>query len=470
MTPDNMPGYTAKLDVGDYTTDNIVDFDAITTGFTWNLSRVNMQERFSDYYHRGDFSPLWGGMDSAIRGTRFFDPRGGEMFKLNLFKMLSRTYQDLIWADTPSIVAPDNQEQVDELTPQVLKVLRRATVYQTIEGRLVTLLTTDMALRAVEPRFHAEVVDPIDDENIMGHVLVYTHPATEALLGAARETVADRVATVIKWSLDGTINTRQQFEFGGFQLGRPLTEPEPANVLGIFVGERGIGYYADIEDSVWAISMRKTMDAKFNNENADQPLLIPDTMFGQTQSAGETPYGAETPRRRTLQERLIAGGRSVVPIPSGYTGTIGFIGQQGDLSDSDRDLKQHIDWVHAASGLSPTIFGIDIGRGESGEARKTAAMRSAQMVREIRTDIQQMAIDIFNAMLGMEDMDITFGWVEDPFFTTTEGVDLTIKLLTAGIITIEMAQKRLGIDPDEARATADTPAPQASDTPPGTTE
>ena len=125
-------------------------------------------------------------------------------------------------------------------------------------------------------------------------------------------------------------------------------------------------------------------------------------------------------------------------IPSGKEGqTPLYLEYNTHLTDNENHIDRILNLLSIYSGISPTAFGIDAGRGESGASREQLMYTSQTRIRRHRRGKEIIARQALAVRTGIPIEDITVRWITDPMETVTQRNERLDKDYELGNITLK---------------------------------
>ena len=109
-------------------------------------------------------------------------------------------------------------------------------------------------------------------------------------------------------------------------------------------------------------------------------------------------------------QQLTEGRGTVIPIDPSDTSDYRYLTYNVDESAALglTEFLQHI--ILRVTGVPASAMGIDMGAGESGEARAMGMIRGERRINDLRDQITNLIPDIFKAMGAPETDDLMFTW------------------------------------------------------------
>ena len=158
--------------------DGVIDMAQIGTGYRFRIDRIQNQENYFEWY-AGELDTLWPPA-SIKNGLKLLDVNT-DLIRMNVFAVCADYYVDSILSTMPLMISPDDAlnawlEDEDNTKP-VVKALEKAVLHWSVTGMFVMAVFEGDGgpkVRAVSPVHFVAVVDPTDEEDIIGYNLVYT--------------------------------------------------------------------------------------------------------------------------------------------------------------------------------------------------------------------------------------------------------------------------------------------------------
>lgn len=424
-----------------YTEDGIVDMHQIRTGFLWNLPRVNEQKRYKDWYE-GKFDSLFGA-PNLTNGRSLYNHQ--DIVRIQLFRDCSNFYRDVMRSSRPMVTADNTalQAWLDENRPTIQKALDRAVEHYTVMGRLIIMTTADGRIRPVRPYEHVSVKAPHDEEIVIGHNLVYTWRAFDPANVNQHQLKLHNRCMVTRWSEEEGIDESTTYAFNGVSIGAQLGPTKKGGVTGIYASTESEGFYDSIKDAAGMMMTRLTLANKGMNLTQAPKFFAP----ASSQPAVQEKISQNDATGQTFAEQVLDGRGMVILIDpqqgAGARGLFGWNVFQFDNDASQSMVEYLANSIYVGSGVPPSAFGVHLGKGESGEARRAAMMRSAQQVKELRNEIEGI-YPMMAKGLGAPEGDIKFQWDADPFQSEEDFVNYNLRLLQAKVMTPDEVREALG--------------------------
>ena len=311
----------------------------------------------------------------------------------------------------------------------------------------------DGTLREVDHSRYFRIGEIYDRDENVSHVIAYPYYDPGAVLDRSPGfiKVMNRIR-VIYYDPSGRdpdypgANFVQTFVYGGNEsggvIGPPVTAPQYAGVAYLCtIGEQD-GWYDDVQDSFARALIRRTNNVRVLNKDDNRPDLIPE---GAIPDAG--PGEAKTIKQQVDAFRDQPNPALVVAPDDIVTGSYKTEFQH---AEGREQLEQLYNECYLAAGVPPGIFGINLGKGESGTARERAQDRAAARIRGVRNDLRRCLPALVRAMGAPASRgEIKFGWRTQPFADRQTLINNNVRLVEARIIKPEKAAEDLGYDPSD---------------------
>ena len=449
-----------------YDEDGVVDFAQVTTGFNTGLPRIEDQRRFGQWYD-GDYANLIPKTGTLANGLTLFSRT--DLVDVPIFRLISSYYQDGILSSRPTIVASNNSLKawLADRKDMIDRVLEKAILNWSVMGRVVFLTDTAGNWRAVRPYNHIAVKSPDDEEKVIGHILIY--PFRQPTGGVQHPTlvknVPDRI-NVLKYSEELGINEFAQYQVAGTVIGNLVQGPITGSVTGVWDGGGDDSIYRPIAKLCSTLMVRLTLANRGMNRNSDPHMTVPaGALAAAPPQLPGNPVSDTKPKN--LQEAIANGRGAILGVSPDENGTYGYMTFDAAPAGVQAAIEYLVSLIHVSSGVPAQSFGFNVGLNESGAARKTAMLRSEQLIREIRNELERLFPLMIQA-LGAPAGNIHISWGRDPLESEEERDDRVLKLLAGGIITQNEARELLNMEPLPEEEMPEQPvqaAPEDRETP-----
>lgn len=423
--------------------DGIVSLEQFGQGFQWQFPRIQ-QEEFWDKWYDGEFDTLFPSKKDIENGLNQFDIKN--LIKLDLFSLASDFYTEAVVAEGPEYSTEDEALRLwlDEMRPTILEVLGRMVLNWSIKGRGILVTHEDGTLHAVDASSYFRVGEYYDPDETVGHILAYRYRVPESpgelnLPNSFSSREPNRIR-VTKYAPVEDINTVQTFMYAGHTIGTPVTGEENAGVTALAVVGKGDSWYGDAQRVAAQLMIMLTLIVKSQHKHLTRPVMLPHDVLANIGGKND---------KRTPREKLSAVYNEKDPV---FTISEDSMAAAAGLIPGDYDFVSTMDTVlylaqtyYLLSGLPPTSFGIDIGKGESGFAREKSEDRAAIRARNVRDDMAK-ALPLIIKGMGAPDGELSVSWRSSPFESRIDREARVEKYLALGLITVAQAQQMLGLD------------------------
>lgn len=392
-------------------------FDQLTTGWQMEYLRYNTEMAWESLYN-GNFQVMSQGVEATIdNGLTVID--FSEAMWINWFWVASKFYQDAFTAERPT-VTPQKSEEVFE---PIWRAIRRAVEWYSVKGRVVLIQKKDGTVTAVNPSFYYPIRAKWDAELTIAHALVYrwTEPQKQIIY---EHRVPDR-ARIVKFDKKLGINTVENYVLEGTVIGEKLSEEE-SDIENIYVfgeGERDT-FYPALVPLVFELTIREAYESRLLNRHSSPIAIVPPNAG----LVGPDGNSRLDPKGNTVEYEADTG-----------TNKFGYLTWEGHLVDNREKIERLVRNIHLITGVPPVVFGIDIGKGESGQAREKLMFTAMSKVRSIRKEVELVLEEILGG-------DTEVSWVSSPFTTEEERRAAVLRETAVGIISINEARELLDYD------------------------
>ena len=429
--------------------------DVVTTGFHYQIPEIMDEDNYVAWYN-GNYDSLLP-LPTLENGLRLvYDSTNQNYNRLNLplFKLASDFIFNAVMNELPAYSAEPESAQnwLKENIPMIDRTLRDATRYWSILDRAV-LAAEPGIIRQYNPREYFRVGEASNLDRLVGHIIALRfRDETIEDQKLATRTREPNAVQVIRFSEAEGINDTQIFHFDGGIIGNPITAREPSPLRAVCVVGMGDSWYGGIKDIVARILILESLilqeTNRWFNRTEYQPI--------EYTTRVEQQYGSEPGKSYTPQELSVMLRNIVYPAVSldmsGENGTAvppSTWAEVLDLSDIKETLRGLKDMFFLSSGVTPSSFGIGVGRGESGIAREKAQDAAIARASAYRRDLQNCLPELCKAAGAPMRADINFNWVSPPFFDRSHRQQELLSLLGAGVIDAEEVRSALGWDKRE---------------------
>ena len=428
-------------------TENVVSMEQFTTGMVMNFQRLYAERDWEDWYH-GRYQSLLPSVATIQNGLAMFD--NTDLIEVPFFKEASDIYIHAVLADNPVLDtdSPEMQEWWDEHQDTFLKVLRKAVQQWSIKDRMVMVTLMDGSVLEIDPTEYFRVGRLEDSDELVGHVLAIPYYDFNAadLQNPAFMRIPNRIQ-ISRYSEGLGINDVQQFDFSGsLVIGKPITGREPGDITSLVHGGMGDSWYGHARTLVGRLMIQTTnLDVVVNQTN-NKTLVIPTNIsFGMRTGEGDT----RTIQQLTTAYRKIV--RPAVQIAAGTdpaTADVGVIDEAYAVAEQQGVLEHTRQLCYLATELPPSVHGYGIGAAESGVAIERRNDRATARVAGLRNAIMRGFPKLFKGM-GAPEAEFHLSWRTAPFENRSEYEDRVLRLYNSKVISLELTQKMLGIEPHD---------------------
>ena len=425
--------------------DNIISMEQFGEGFQFNFPRVWAELRWKQWYE-GQFASMYP-QPTIANGFKLIDQK--DLVTIPLFQMASDFYTEAVIAEGPEFSTDNDvlRTWLDDNRATILEVLERMVREWSITGYGILVTQEDGSLHEVESSAYFRVGELQDHDERVGHIIARTYyePSELELQNPLQHQVPNRVS-VTKYQVDGDeelYNEVQIFHFDGLTIQDKIGPQEDANITSISTVGRRDSWYSQSQRVCSQLIVTLSLLLKAEYKHINRPLILPNLLTGDTAGAGKRKTPQEVMneynelRDPVIQSTGPEGARNLGLVPGDY-----------EFSEIYQSMLQLSQTYYLISGLPPTAYGIDIGRGESGFAREKSEDRAAIRARNVRDDIARVLPIVIRGM-GAPDGELSASWRSSPFESRDSREARVIKYLQAGLITVQQAQQMLGLEVTE---------------------
>ena len=442
------------------------DINAVGEGFNrqqFNLTELQeyCEEWYAGIYRRGLFpdTPTMQNGLAQVNRVRGLIPH-------NWFRMISDWHADGVLSEMP---APSGWEEGGEAekwwleyTPMARTALRRAAHYWSVHNYAV-ITAEPRLMRAISPTSYYRVGLPEQRDADVGHVLMLPYrDLTLAELQQNQDTGYYNAIEIVKaypkddmGGADGSDVqrvTRQRFEYNDTQIGRPMDDETDSSITAIFTLGEGHSWYFAAAPLVAAYMIAESMYNIELNIHTNRPLVIPASAYASMLGAAAAGAGKnlnDPDVRRKVNEYLNNEYKPTVPIDPDDMGS-GELRDYAPQTDRAMQMEGLADSIALIGRLTPSAFGMNVGKGESGAAREKAEDAARVAMSRFREQVKANLPRIVSEMGCPGDAgELNFDWDRQPL-TSSEGYnEQTLQLYDAGLLKHNEARMRLGLAPDK---------------------
>jgi len=404
--------------------------------------RFEMYEKNRLLYENEHDSVFWGSRTTILQGSSY-----QREFNLNLFKIASRVFADLLFGEEPKIKLPENHPATDFLSSFVLQTHFQEKMYSV----------------AIDVHRYGTGIAKVYMEN--GNVYVEAIPPT-GWIPVFNDGRPKQVAEHILFSeVNGVLTTEehlpgavrvQHFSVRNGIIEELLDSEEKATGVNDFlvvdfqnslVSDRYIGYdeYRDIETIVDGLETRFIQRAKILDSHSNPAMQGPDYLIKRDPITGKA--------------YVDVGGGKYFP-RSGDDPEVKYITWDGKLEAVQKEIDDLERMFYIISGVSPALLGIiKPGLAESGSALKRLLIHTLAKVNSYKKifDVKMKQVisiaselAVANGVEGAKKIDITdvvIDWQDGIPNDYTQQVQDESLAVSAGLTSKRSAMKRLyGLD------------------------
>lgn len=388
---------------------DFTSFDQIGTGTLAITEKETNELRWWDYY-LGKLEGLFEGLNgrehngiSIVAGLR--------KEYVQMFKHLSLFYQDMLLSERPAISSTNEsrQEWIEEYKDNIFEALDDAIESWSVLGKGILMTQADGSIRGIKNFNYYPIKAAYDEKITLGHCFIYTYPEYPTDQMKTRTNFPPNRARVVKYSnVPGfEINTIETYGFTGTQIQAPLGKNTLTKLIDTqnslvtsvsVIGKDSGTFYPDVEPHIRELILRETIDTRRLNSHSFPNLVAPATS------------GLVGPDGRLLRPFPDTG--SVLEADEGES--YSYLTPELEVAATHAKIQRIINYIHLTSRVPPIIFGLDIGKGESGAAREKLLQGPDGIIRRVRREIENVLNEVFDAM-GAPEGDTKIKWVADPF-------------------------------------------------------
>lgn len=407
----------------------------IESGEELDLSRMLDIQMWRDYY-LGRLAPLFWGTPTKDNGLLLVPYES--MQSQNWFAVLSRFYSDAVLHEHPSL----EPEPPDEFLERLWATLSHAIIDWSFADRGVVYRMRDGAIASLPVEYYIPIVDERNPDEIVAHVFFVPYQSEPTTAGQA-----DRVR-ITRFDERRGINEVQSFEFHGVgQVGSPVDAAVRSDVEAVWTFGDDQSFYPAISQSVREIHIREGMATKVLNNHTQPKLMAPPALANQIQlprGVYANQAGLDDPATPDPFDPATGG---VIRGEEG--GGWAFLTYDAQMTENNLKLQRLVNFIHLASGVPPTSFGVDIGRGESGIARERAMTSAVVKIGRYRMAMKSILQDLLGAGVEVE-------WARSPLQDQDEHDRLVLDLYAGDILDRDEVRMHFGYPPMEEVNHADT--------------
>ena len=415
---------------------------------------MDNEQRWKEWYS-GNFTSLFDQPTIANGGRLVGNPQG-----IPIFQIASDFAAEAAYAEGPSFSADDPavNEWLEENYYALDKAIQRAVRHWSIADVAVLSAQPEL-VEAVDPIYYFRVGSPDQPDKFVGHIIASRYierSAPEQLLPEIK-TTPNRIK-VVKFR-DG-VGYEQVLEYHPNIVGQPLTPLRISPIKAICVSGSWNSWYSGIRNLAAQLLTGMAVQNLQLNRYANRITYVPVQALDGIRDDVTLASGTRPTAQAVMSafKELPYPVVGLTPGPDGNYDVPPESVYSEDFQSREAFLDRLWDTFYLASGTSPQSYGINIGKGESGFAREKAQDAASARIRAFRRDMAECLPTITRAM-GCPDGDQTWQWTSPPFQNREAHTSEVVKLLAAGIITIEEARRSLGWSTDASEVAQ--PQPQA---------
>ena len=419
--------------------------DIVDTGFNRQNYRVTENQRrwrewYALVYQRGLFpEPTMSNGLGQLNQT-------GSLLHLPLFRVASDFIADAALSDMPSPSGWDDdggaQEWWADALPMIERALQRGTNHWAIYN-LAVFAAEPGLLRAVEPINYYRIGQPEQRDADAGHVLLFPYRTDAADVQRTNDgdDYFDAVE-VVKVPPQGEGEpTSQRFRYSGQIIGAPITGVAPSTIRGVQTAGEGHSLYPGAADTASAYMIALSLYSVSLADYDNRPLAIPSGVATAMQGVAANSEEGLRAIRRQFQDIY----RPIVALDPNQDMASGELREPQNLTDRQQQLLTLADLFFIQMRLTPSSFGIGIGRGESGVAREKAQDASGILVRRYRRQLASILaplVDLMGIPGGRQGLQFT--WSIPPFQSREAREEQVRGDYQAGLLTLNEARQEMG--------------------------
>lgn len=379
------------------------------------------------------------------------------LVELPLFRMASDFIADATMADMPAPSGwPETADGPSEpelwymdFLPMITAAMQKVTNYWSIFDFGVFIVEPGL-VRAADPKYYFRVGLPEQRDADVGHVLLFPwlDGTTQYLQSTDTDNAEPNRITIIKVLANGGGATIQTFMFNGGIVGNPLTAAQASPITAILTCGEGDSWYGGAANTAAALMINVSMGLVELNHYANRAKLLPSSSVAAiATAAGVAPGtpGGQQAIRRGLEETL----RPILAADKDDVGPgFGDMDEPIQLEDR-RAMNEYLgDLFFLESRLTPSSYGIGIGRGESGVAREKAQDAAGAKIRRYRRQLAGKLTEMVEAMgIPGGRGKLQFSWAVPPFQSKEAREEHIRQDFQAGLLTPNEARYELGLGP-----------------------
>ena len=426
---------------------SFVDWSPAQPGVFWNWPRLYVEAQWDMFYRLG-YSPDLLFDDGKIETGLSM---GGVVIVKNYFRVYSDFYVNALMAEPPQLRG-DNDELTAWLemeSPSIMATMREAVRWWTIKDRMVVLVDGMGNHSAIDPTEYWPICAPWNKRNVIGHLLAYTYRQPEGVEDYRSQMPSNRIRFVL-FDPDGNVDgvaRRQMIEYSlsgniveGERMGTPpmeigaMTASSDTDIAAVLAEGWGESLYSDMGDIVRALIVRETADNVILNANISPMLWIPTGAY-------DPAYQHEqvlNPRTTRILQGTVD--NQIAPMYVTYDATL-----DASAHVSDRLFEA----LQLLTGIPKSAYGMDVGKGESGQSREALLFTAHSKILEARRMFERIVQGIVDAS-PCPGGEVMVEWIEDPFISKMGRRQQALLEYEAGLVDRVSTLVRMGLTVSEA--------------------
>ena len=248
------------------------------------------------------------------------------------------------------------------------------------------------------------------------------------------------------------INEVRTHYLRGQTIGEQIGSTQQGSIKGIFPFGKNEPFYADLVTLFRAYTFARTRAAVVLNENLN-PTLVIDVLQGSTQQDKTlyNPDGTVLQVVPTLKQK----GKVVETSGQGGETPPALLEWQGvALERNQEELERLVREIHLTTGIPSQASGVGAAAQESGAAREQLLYSLIIKIENTRRWLED-GLNYCLPLAGAPEGKVRAKWSTTPLTPKAEIVDTTIKLYTAGLISVDEARTELKWPTAEEAGVAD---------------
>lgn len=334
---------------------------------------------------------------------------------LNFHRRLSNLWRSLVLTEPPVLKANDEaQEWVDDLnkTSRLVGCAGKVVIDMSRFGVGLFKTTRDQHGKVrvkSQPPFISDpegrvlggwfpIVDPMDREEVLAHVLAFTENRREVIVGVPvnrkyLHAEIHRAGSVTRqvWRMDGKVLV-ELVEEATVETGVPVPLMVPAYNGQTSDNPYGTDDYQDIDPILHELEIRLSQVSKVLDKHADPNLQGPYHLASAGPSAGQA-----------VGDRA-AGGNPSVKVGGKFFGRnpedpkVEYVTWDPNVDMAKWEVETLTEWLYLLSQTSPAAFGqLKAGLAESGSALKRLLVAPLLRAADIRNELDQALTEVIMA-------------------------------------------------------------------------